>query len=178
MHLFTPTQRKLLTRREVSNSRPSVGWFTPTPKILVWGFNDSYKDTFVWGFTPFIRYCTKIFTFAKERNKPIITRPLVLLIALGVICNLILWGFTIFYFFRSTDLVPLHYTIYFGIDLFDTKYRLFVYPLFGSIILVINGIVLYIVKKEILLTYILSTVIIFCQIIIFITEWALVSNFY
>ena len=59
-------------------------------------------------------------------------------ILVGLIFNLWLWLYTSWQISTATDLVPLHYTIYFGPDLLDYKSKLFTYPLIGLAILVVN----------------------------------------
>ena len=40
------------------------------------------------------------------------------------------------------DFVPLHYTIYFGLDRFGPKHDLFLFPVLGAIILIMNIIII------------------------------------
>ncbi|MEK9166027.1 MAG: hypothetical protein AAB525_04205 [Patescibacteria group bacterium] len=97
---------------------------------------------------------------------------------IGFILNLAIWTYTVWLFQTTTDLTPLHYTIYFGIDLIDYKSRLFLYPSLGLIILSINYILAYLIKKEKLIGYFLVLSANLAQIFIFITEISLVTNYY
>ncbi|MFH1713147.1 MAG: hypothetical protein ABH896_03095 [Candidatus Jacksonbacteria bacterium] len=97
---------------------------------------------------------------------------------IGFILNLAIWIYTFWLFQTTTDLIPLHYTIYFGIDLIDYKSRLFLYPSLGLIILGINSILTYLIKKEKLIGYFLVFSAILAQIFILITQISLVTNYY
>lgn len=97
---------------------------------------------------------------------------------IGFILNLASWIYTFWLFQTTTDLIPLHYTIYFGIDLIDYKNRLFLYPSLGLIILGVNSILTYLIKKEKLIGYFLIFGGFLAQIFILITEISLVINYY
>lgn len=103
---------------------------------------------------------------------------LLLAALIGFILNLASWIYTFWLFQTTTDLIPLHYTIYFGIDLIDYKNRLFLYPSLGSIILGINSILTHLIKKEKLIGYFLIFGGFLAQIFILITEISLVINYY
>lgn len=61
-----------------------------------------------------------------------------ILTGLGIFILAILWIFAFWRYRISSDFVPLHYTIYFGLDRFGPKYDLFLFPSFGTVILVLN----------------------------------------
>ncbi|MBI1961621.1 MAG: hypothetical protein HYS45_02875 [Parcubacteria group bacterium] len=54
-------------------------------------------------------------------------------LVLGLIWFVAVWRFSV-----SEDFIPLHYTIYFGLDRFGPKYDLFLFPTLGSVILGVN----------------------------------------
>ncbi len=57
-------------------------------------------------------------------------------LALGTIWLIAVWRFSV-----SEDFIPLHYTVYFGLDRFGPKYDLFLFPTLGSVILGVNMLV-------------------------------------
>ncbi|MEK7189207.1 MAG: hypothetical protein AAB671_01760 [Patescibacteria group bacterium] len=54
-------------------------------------------------------------------------------LVLGMLWFVAAWRFSV-----SEDFVPLHYTIYFGLDRFGPKYDLFLFPTLGAVILAVN----------------------------------------
>lgn len=103
---------------------------------------------------------------------------LVFLLIGGVLLQSILWLYTGLYYNRASDLIPLHYTIYFGIDLIDYKTKLFFYPLWGLILLAVNSSLAFIIKKERLIGYFLLIIAVCAQLLILATEVALIRHFY
>lgn len=55
----------------------------------------------------------------------------------------LLWFVALWRFGVSEDFVPLHYTIYFGLDRFGPKYDLFLFPTLGTVIFAVNVLVAY-----------------------------------
>ncbi|MBI2416066.1 MAG: hypothetical protein HYV33_05415 [Candidatus Kerfeldbacteria bacterium] len=56
----------------------------------------------------------------------------------------------------TSDLVPLHYTIYFGVDLVGEWYQLLYMPLSGTVILLLNGILAWHWRqRDIMISYLL-----------------------
>ncbi|HBH46369.1 MAG: hypothetical protein A2445_03295 [Candidatus Jacksonbacteria bacterium RIFOXYC2_FULL_44_29] len=94
------------------------------------------------------------------------------------IFNGLLWVYTWWTYRGATDLVPLHYTIYFGPDLLDYKIKLFTYPLLGLIILGSNHLLAKIFAEERLLVYFLVVAAIIAQIILLLSEISLAVNYY
>ncbi len=79
--------------------------------------------------------------------------------------NIGLWLYLYLGVEHTFESIPLHYNIYFGIDLFGPWYRLLIMPLFGVCILLVNGLVaLLIIDKEEPLSYSLILGALFCQI--------------
>jgi len=75
---------------------------------------------------------------------------------IGLLVNLVLWLILGWQVKNFSNLIPLHYNIYFGIDLFGPWYRIFLLPAIGIIFLAINfflGILLF--HKEKILSYFL-----------------------
>lgn len=99
-------------------------------------------------------------------------------VLVGLMFNLWLWLYTYWQLQPAPDLVPLHYTIYFGVDLLDVQAKLYLYPAFGLIILIVNSVLAWFFKKEQLLHYFLTSSMIAGQILIFLTELALAYNYF
>ena len=99
----------------------------------------------------YFMYKDKSTVYPFLKNK-LIARPLVLNVSI-----LILYSFYIFLKLRAREsLIPLHYNIYFGVDLIDNKYQIFKLPLIALVVLTINcylGKLVY--KQEKLVSYIL-----------------------
>ena len=77
-----------------------------------------------------------------------------------LILNLIIWAILYFNIEPTIDPIPLHYNIYFGIDLIGQWYQIFYLPASGLIIYFINFVLSYIIyKREKIISYflILST---------------------
>ena len=106
------------------------------------------------------------------------TNILVWAVLIGLIFNLILWAYTFLQYGLSTDLVPLHYNIYFGIDLIGYKSNLFFYPLLGLVIIIVNSILSWLLRIEKLIGYFLIMSAVLAQVFILITEVALIMNYY
>ena len=104
--------------------------------------------------------------------------PPVLLFATGLFLNASLWAYILYQINNSPDLVPLHYTIYFGIDLIDYKYKLLLYPILGIIVFTINALLGCLCRKERLIMYFLLSLTIVIQILFLLTAIALVVNYY
>lgn len=76
----------------------------------------------------------------------------------SLILNIFLWS--LFYFFvfyaAKQDSITLHYTIYFGINWIGPRFYIFIYPLFGTLVFIINTIIAFkIYFKERILSYFL-----------------------
>lgn len=57
---------------------------------------------------------------------------------ISLIGNVSLWGLLTWRIIGWPELIPLHYTIYFGIDLFGPWYQIFILPLIGSLVIIVN----------------------------------------
>ena len=103
--------------------------------------------------------------------------PLILFFASCVI-NAALWLYTAINYTSATDIVPLHYTIYFGIDFIDFKSKLFTYPLMGLAIIIVNTALALICRQEKLIGYLLLANSVLAQILLFATQTALIIHYY
>lgn len=105
-------------------------------------------------------------------------RPLSLIFISSALVNIFVWLYAYGEYRGATDLVPLHYTIYFGIDLIDDKTKLFAYPILGAAILAVNAILAYIFRAERLIGYILLGAGLAGELLIASALIALVVNYY
>jgi len=74
----------------------------------------------------------------------------------GLLVNFVLWLILGWQVKSLSNLIPLHYNIYFGIDLFGPWYRIFLLPAVGLVFLAVNsflGVKLF--HKEKILSYFL-----------------------
>lgn len=81
----------------------------------------------------------------------------VIVFLVSLTLNLVLWLLLYFYVKPSDFPMPLHYSIYFGIDVIDFWYKAFVIPLIGIILMVLNiflGFMFY--RREKFIAYFLS----------------------
>ncbi len=63
---------------------------------------------------------------------------LVLAAAAANLASWIIMTWAYFFKFRFKDFLVLHSTVYFGIDLAGSKYRIFFYPFFGAVVILGN----------------------------------------
>ncbi|OGY43414.1 MAG: hypothetical protein A2729_04555 [Candidatus Buchananbacteria bacterium RIFCSPHIGHO2_01_FULL_39_14] len=90
-------------------------------------------------------------------------------LAISLILNASLWFFLFQQAINLFELKPLHYNIYFGIDLFGQWYRIFLLPLIGLIFYLINSAIgLVIFQKEKIFSYFLIGTSSFVQLILII----------
>lgn len=62
--------------------------------------------------------------------------------------------------------IPLHYNIHFGVDLFGTWQRIFMVPIVGSVIFLVNYIIAILFwRKEKVLSYFLGATVLFSEIL-------------
>ncbi len=96
---------------------------------------------------------------------------------LGVIINLACWVFLLYSLEPTDHPVPLHYNIYFGIDLIGNWYHLYFMPLSGLVILLVNAFLLKSLReKEIFIKYVIVAASSFCQLIILIATIFIVTQ--
>ncbi|MFH1668118.1 MAG: hypothetical protein ABH884_03820 [Candidatus Komeilibacteria bacterium] len=100
-------------------------------------------------------------------NKYLKTKSAIIIyFSLALILNILCWLWLALLIKPSGNTVPLHYNIYFGIDLIGAGWQLYYQPLFGFIIILTN-LILAIIKRAVngLVVY-LALISLFCQIII------------
>lgn len=91
----------------------------------------------------------------------------VLAVLLNIVCWVMIWWFAK----ALADQIPLHYNIYFGIDLFGSRYRLYEMPALGLVGLVINYFLgSFAFDKEKLLGYFLAIGSVAIQIVILVSS--------
>ena len=64
--------------------------------------------------------------------------------------NIAIWLVLAFSINSSSEIIPLHYNIYFGIDLIGAWYKVFIIPFLGLLIFFINFALSYIIKVRLL----------------------------
>jgi hypothetical protein len=85
----------------------------------------------------------------------------------AVLLNIVIWILLYLKIKPSSYPVPLHFTIYFGIDVIDNWYNIFVIPLLGLLFCIINFFLAALVfKKERILSYFLNSISLFIQILL------------
>jgi hypothetical protein len=60
------------------------------------------------------------------------------LFAIGLLTNIIAWWIVGFLIHPTSDVVPLHYNVFYGTDLAGSGYYLYAVPLVGSVVLAFN----------------------------------------
>lgn len=93
-----------------------------------------------------------------------------------IICGAISW---LLYqnFHQQTEFVPLHYNIYFGIDLYGPWYQIMVIPATGLGFLFINSILSFILyKRAKLFSYALLVCLNICELVLLGSSWLIVSQ--
>lgn len=101
-------------------------------------------------------------------------RLMVFLLLAGILINTIIWA-NLFRIKMVDGMIPLHYNIYFGIDYMGEWHNIFIVPLLGLIILIFNFLLsLFLYFKDKFISYILSIVASFVQIILLLASLAMV----
>lgn len=93
----------------------------------------------------------------------------------SLILNIALWGFLAWQVKDFPELIPLHYNIYFGIDLLGPWYQIFLLPTIGLVIFIINfflGTIFFL--KEKIISYFLAGASSLIQILLLIAGLAIV----
>jgi vacuolar-type H+-ATPase subunit I/STV1 len=110
-----------------------------------------------------------MFNWLKKVNLKIIfgEKILLLFFLVGLLLNTFIWIFLFLSVKSRSEPIPLHYNIYFGIDLIGKIYKLFFLPFFGLLVIFINYVVSSIVyKREKILSYFLMSITVFTQAIL------------
>lgn len=101
---------------------------------------------------------------------------------IGFVLNILIWLLLYFKIGRVfqgesqwMETIPLHYNIYFGIDLIGAWYKVVFIPLIGTVIFLLNFLLGYLVYvKEKILSYFLILTAAFVQLILLISAGAVV----
>lgn len=104
-------------------------------------------------------------------------RLLVFLFGLALLVNLGCAWLLYSKFHALSEFVPLHYNIYFGIDLFGPWYQIMVMPLSGLVFLLVNttlSIILYVRVK--LVSYLLMVTLVLCELVLLAAGWLIVKE--
>jgi len=98
-----------------------------------------------------------------------------ILIALSGGINLFIWGWLLYYIRKQDDPLFLHYTVLFGVDYTGEWYQVFIVPLGGLLILLINFVLGWLLfHKDDFAGYVLNMVSAVAQIILLVTAILLV----
>lgn len=91
-------------------------------------------------------------SFSKEYVRRVFLRDRLILYPLcgAVVVHILMWGLLLWRGLplRTQTLVPLHYTIYFGIDLVGPWYGIFTGAVLGLIVLVVNIIMIFTIYER------------------------------
>lgn len=91
----------------------------------------------------------------------------IITLATSALVNLFIWLILFFKIAPQDTPIILHYNIYFGIDVLDQWYKIYLIPTLGLILIVFNlAINLIIYKQEKLATYFLSAASLFVQVLL------------
>ena len=103
-------------------------------------------------------------------------QKLIIGLGLSVIINAFIWLWFIFIFRNMNDLIPLHYTIYFGIDLIGEKVKIFILPQVGLFIIIVNNFLsLLLYHKEKLVSYFLTYSALLCNFFLLLAGYLIVA---
>lgn len=90
-----------------------------------------------------------------------------ILFSASLVLNIGLWIFLYFQIKPSQHPIPLHFSIYFGIDVIDKWYKIYIIPGLGLVFILANfllGAIIY--RSEKILSYFLNFIAIFLQILL------------
>lgn len=108
--------------------------------------------------------------FLRDKN-------IVLILLFGLIINLANLIYIISKIKPTPEPIPLHYNIYFGIDLIGKWYLIFLNPLLGFFIYFLNIVISYIIyKRERIIAYLLTSLNIFIALILFFASWLIIRQ--
>ncbi len=89
--------------------------------------------------------------------------------------NIFMWVFFVMKIQPTDAPIPLHYNIYFGVDYIDMWYKVYVLPLFGILVGLINCFFIYwFYLKEKLLSYFLAVNTVFVHIFLFMGTYLII----
>ncbi|MBU0707374.1 hypothetical protein KKG41_03305 [Patescibacteria group bacterium] len=95
----------------------------------------------------------------------------------ALVIDALLWWLLYSNFNNQTEFVPLHYNIYFGIDLYGPWYQILLMPLSGFVFILINAVVSYMVyQRARLISYILIASLVLCEIVFLASGWLIINQ--
>jgi len=116
----------------------------------------------------FYNFVEKIKNSPARRDKTIL-----ITLTLAFIINILLWIFLYWQIRKIIDSnpeytnIPLHYNVFFGIDQYGKWYKIFLIPLAGLVIFLINSVTSFIIySKKNILSYFLTFITLISQIIL------------
>lgn len=99
--------------------------------------------------------------------------------AVSLLANVLIWLWLYFFIKPAGDSVPLHYNIYFGIDEIGKGIKLYLQPLFGLIIILINILLAsFVFKTNKKIVYYLGYLSIICQLGFAMALFLLIINYF
>lgn len=101
------------------------------------------------------------------------------ILIISLVLNAVLWLLLLFRAIPTTDSVPLHYSLTFGIDWLGSWGKLFTYPVFGLLMIVFNtwlAVVMYSINK--FLAILLLIIPVFAHLIAGLSIYTLLLNYY
>lgn len=94
-------------------------------------------------------------------------RPFLAILIAVFLLNGGMWGLLLWRIDPTGELVPIHYTIYFGIDRLGNWRQLFLVPLSGTVIGIVNTVIATLVyRRERVLAYLMEIAALLAQIIL------------
>lgn len=104
-------------------------------------------------------------------------RSIIMILVIGFVINLLNLIYLLLKVKPSAEPIPLHYNIYFGIDLIGQWYKVFINPAVGFIIYFINTIISFIIYKRLkLIAYLLTSLSIFISLILIGATWLITKQ--
>jgi hypothetical protein len=96
-------------------------------------------------------------------------------LSLSLALNLFTWGWLLFYIRPQEETLFLHYTVLFGVDFTGEWYQVFLVPLAGLAIFIMNMVLgWFLFERDAFAGYVLNAVSVFVQIILLATSVLLV----
>ena len=90
----------------------------------------------------------------------------------SIVANGVLWWLLYSKFQNQTEFIPLHYNIYFGIDLYGPWYRILLMPLTGTGVFFINLVLSIIIYKQAKpMAYVLMVVTVLLELLLLWAGW-------
>lgn len=103
------------------------------------------------------------------------TLPNKILLGSNLLMNIAIWVWLAWYISPQKDPIFLHYNVLFGVDLVGQWWRVFIIPLVGLFIILVNAVIGWTTfHKDKFIAYFLSSTALVCQIFLFISAYLLV----